>query len=190
MKKRYPHIQGKKVILFLGRIAPIKGLDTLVKAFGIIARGREDVRLLLVGPDNWRYGTELKKTIIREGVSDKIIFTGMLTGNKKKAAFDCADVFVLPSLSEGFSNALLEAMLCGLPVVISPQCNFPEVEMARAGKIVEVAVEPLANALIELLENSEAGKEMGKRGAKLVKEKYTWDSIADEMLALYEGLIR
>ena len=190
IKKRYPHIQGKKVILFLGRISSGKGLDTLAQAFGRVVRELETVCLLVVGPDNWGYKSTIDKILIREGISDKVIFTGMLTGNEKRAAFDCADVFVLPSLSEGFSMALLEAMLCGLPVIISPQCNFAEVETARAGKIVDVDVNPLAKALIELLKNPDAGREMGRRGAKLVEQKYTWNTIADKMLALYEGLVK
>jgi len=190
IKKRYPHLQGKKVILFLGRISAGKGLDILARAFGRVARELEAVCLLVVGPDNWGYKSTIDKSIIREGVSDKVIFTGMLTGKEKKAAFDAADVFVLPSLSEGFSMALLEAMLCGLPVIISPQCNFAEAETAGAGKIVEADVNSLAKALIELLKNPEARKEMGRQGAKLVKERYTWDSVADKMLALYEGFVK
>lgn len=188
--KRYPHIQGNKVILFLGRISSGKGLDTLARAFGRVVRELEAVCLLIVGPDHWGYKGTIDKILVWEGISDKVIFTGILTGNEKKAAFDCADVFVLPSLSEGFSMALLEAMLCGLPVIISPQCNFPEVEMAQAGKVVDVDVNPLAKALLELLKNSEACKEMGRRGAKLVRAEYTWDIVADKMLALYEGLVR
>lgn len=190
IKNKYPQIQGKKVILFLGRISSGKGLDILTQAFGRVARELEAVCLLIVGPDNWGYKSIIDKILIREGIADKVIFTGMLTGEEKKAAFDCADVFVLPSLSEGFSIALLEAMLCGLPVIISPQCNFPEVEMARAGKVVDVEVNPLAKVLIEFLKNPDAGKEMGKQGAKLVREAYTWDIVADKMLALYEELVR
>jgi glycosyltransferase involved in cell wall biosynthesis len=190
IKKRYPHLQGKKVILFLGRISTGKGLDILAQAFGHVARELEDVCLLVVGPDHWGYKSTVEKILVREGIVDKVIFTGMLTGKEKKAALDSTDIFVLPSLSEGFSMALLEAMLSHLPVVISPQCNFAEVATAGAGKIVAVDVDPLAKTLIELLKDRHARQEMGKRGAKLVREKYTWDIVADRMLALYQGLIR
>jgi glycosyltransferase involved in cell wall biosynthesis len=189
IKRRYPHIQGKKVILFLGRINTGKGLDILAHAFGRIAREMEAVCLVVAGPDKWGYKSTIDKILKREGVADKVIFTGMLTGKEKKAAFDAADVFVLPSRSEGFSMVLLEAMLCGLPVVISPDCNFAEVETVGAGKIVQADVDPLAKALVELLRDPEACKEMGRQGEKLVREKYTWDMVADKMLALYKGLV-
>jgi glycosyltransferase involved in cell wall biosynthesis len=190
IRQRYPHLQGKKVILFLGRISSGKGLDILVQAFARVARERKDVCLLLVGPDQWGYQSAIEKILIREDMVDKVIFTGMLTGKEKQAVLDSADIFVLPSLSEGFSMALLEAMLSGLPVVISPQCNFAEVETAGAGKIVAVDVDSLAKTLTELLKDRRACHEMGKRGAKLVREKYTWDIVADRMLALYQGLIK
>jgi glycosyltransferase involved in cell wall biosynthesis len=190
IKKKYPQMKGKKVVLFLGRISTGKGLDTLVRAFKRVAAEIGAVCLLIVGPDNWGYKGIIDGILSGEGIADRVIFTGMLTGEEKKAAFACADLFVLPSLSEGFSMALLEAMLCGLPVIISPQCNFAEVEAAGAGRIVDVGVNPLADAMITLLADPAACKEMGRRGARLVRGKYTWDMVADKMLALYAGVVR
>ena len=137
IKNVYPQIKDKKIILFLGRVTEEKGLETLSQAFSIIARKRSDVCLLIVGPDKWGYKAILEKILKREGVRDKVIFTGMLTGNQKRSALGCANVFVLLSHSEGFGVAILEAMLCGLPVVISRQCGFKEVEKINAGRIVD-----------------------------------------------------
>ena len=92
---------------------------------------------MIVGPDKWGYKATLEKILKREGVMDKVIFTGMLTGDQKRSALSCANVFVLPSHSEGFGVAILEAMLSGLPVVISRQCGFKEVEKINAGRIVD-----------------------------------------------------
>jgi len=189
INNKFPEIDGKKVILYLGRISSGKGIDTLVKAFAHIAKDKDNVLLLIAGPDSLGYRTHIEKIIEMENVSDTVIFTGMLEGTEKKTMLDCADVFVLPSLSEGFSIAVLEAMLCGLPVIISHQCNFNEVDIANAGKVISVDIDSLANAMTELLNNPVESKEMGKRGATLVREKYTWDVIADKMLALYNEIV-
>ena len=77
----YPGLKRKKVILFLGRIHPIKGLDLLAKAFGKLARTRNDIILLIVGPDNYGYAKQVKQMLKIEGVMDKVIFTGILTGH-------------------------------------------------------------------------------------------------------------
>ena len=100
---------------------------------------------------------------------DKVIFTGMLTGDQKRSALSCANVFVLPSHSEGFGVAILEAMLSGLPVVISRQCGFKEVEKINAGRIVDIDAMTISETLIELLDNPRACKEMGERGKRSSK---------------------
>lgn len=178
----YPGLKRKKVILFLGRIHPIKGLDLLAKAFGKLARTRNDIILLIVGPDNYGYAKQVKQMLKIEGVMDKVIFTGILTGHMKLSVLSRADIFVLPSYSEGFSMAILEAMICGLPVIITRQCNFPEVESVGAGKVIDPDVISLSKAMIELVDNPELCKDMGSKGKRLVMEKYIWDKIADQMI--------
>jgi glycosyltransferase involved in cell wall biosynthesis len=154
----------------------------------MIARIRNDVCLLVVGPDNWGYKSKLQGMLDAE-TSERVIFTGMLVGENKMAALACADLFVLPSLSEGFSNAVLEAMACGLPVIISPQCNFPEVEMLGAGRVVEPEVGQLGKAINELLDQPETCRQMGDKARALVNDQYNWDNIADNMIAAYERII-
>ena len=189
IRQAYPQLAGKKTILFLGRIFPGKGLDVLVRAFSRIARIRSDVYLLIAGPDNWGYKNELEEMLDREAIPERVIFTGMLIGDKKKAAFSCADLFVYPSYSEGFSNAVLEAMAWGLPVIISPQCNFPEVQTRGAGRVIEPEVGQLEKVISGLLDQPEICRQMGDRGRALVNDQYTWDKIAENMIAAYERII-
>ncbi len=189
IRKTYPQLAGKKVILFMGRIHAAKGLAVLAQAFARMAKKRNDLRLLIVGPDNWGYRVRLEKLLQHLGVMDQVIFTGMLVGLEKRAAWGAADIFALPSYSEGFSIATLEAMACGLPVVISRHCNFPEVEKARVGRIVDTDVEALSGSLMELLENPGLCQAMGARGRNLVREKYSWDAIAGRMIAVYDKII-
>ena len=189
LEKLYPKLEGKKIILFLGRIHPIKGLDILVKAFGKIAKIRGDVRLVVAGPDSAGYQNQVERLLKTEGVLDKTVFTGMLTGQRKLAALSRADIFVLPSYSEGFSMSILEAMACGLPVVITRQCHFPEIAEARAGIVVVPDANQLAEALARLLDEPQLRKEMGANGRRLVQEKFTWDKVAEQMIRLYRDVL-
>ncbi|MCL0066618.1 glycosyltransferase [Thermodesulfovibrionales bacterium] len=190
LEQLYPSLAGKQVVLFLGRLHPIKGLDILARAFGKVVRERNDVYLLAVGQDSNGYQGKIEKILEAEGALGKVIFTGMLTGQKKLAAFSRANVFVLPSYSEGFSMAILEAMICGLPIIITHPCNFPEVAEAEAGIVIDPDPEQLAEALTRLLDNPQLREEMGGNGRRLIKERFTWDKIADQMIQLYQSMLR
>ena len=185
----YPELKGKKVILFLGRIHPIKGLDILAKSFASITKHKDNIRLVIAGPDENRYESKIKSILKNDGVLDKVIFTGMLSGNIKLAALIRADIFVIPSYSEVRSITALEAMICGLPVVITKQCDFPEIGKYKAGIIIEPDINQLGRELENLISNPDLCKEMGENGRKLVRERFTWDKIADQMLNLYEKII-
>ncbi|MFB0563422.1 MAG: glycosyltransferase [Candidatus Lokiarchaeia archaeon] len=188
IEAQYPQIKGKKMILFLGRIHPIKGLDILAKSISNIAGMREDTILVIAGPDDG-YKKQVESMIKIEGISKKVIFTGMITGKEKLAALSRADIFVLPSYSEGFSMSILEAMACGLPVVITNQCHFPEVKQYNAGLVIEPNVGELTEALEILLSDPELCQQMGNNGKRLVRERYTWDRIADQMIEVYKDII-
>ena len=186
---RAPGLDGKRMILFLGRIHSKKGLDILAEAFGNVARLRDDVRLVIAGPDEGGYRSQVEAMLRSASALDKAVFTGMLTGNDKLAAFSAADIFVLPSHSEVLGVATLEAMACGLPVVISHQCQFPEVADAGAGLIIDTDSKQLASSLIRLLDSPEERREMGRQGRQLVQERYTWERVADQMSQLYVDVL-
>jgi len=189
LEKLYPELQGKKVVLFLGRIHPIKGLDILVRAFGQVARECKDVHLLIVGPDEGGYRGEVERLLASEGVIEKVTFTGMLTGKEKLAALSRANICVIPSYSEVRSIVALEAMICGLPLIITRQCQFPEVAEARAGIVIDPDAVQLAEAMIELLDNPKLREEMGNNGRRLVMERFTWDKVAEQMVQLYQDVL-
>ena len=123
-----------------------------------------------------------------QGNLDSAVFTGMLTGTEKLAAISCADIFVLPSYSEGFSIAILEAMAARLPVVITDHCDFPEVAKHGAGIVVKADEVEVAQALGELAANAELRFRMGERGRKLVTECYTWQAATFTIAHLYRSL--
>ncbi len=190
LRNRYPYLQDKKVILFLGRIHWIKGLDILSKAYGRLARERNDVHLLIVGFDEDGYKKKIRRWLKQEKVFDQVTFTGTLEAREKLEIFAGSDLFVLPSYSEGFSMAILEAMICGLPVIITRQCNFPEIQTANAGVIIKPDGEDLYQAFVKMLANKKEAIEMGLRGKKFVQEYYSIDKIADMFLIAFQEVIK
>ena len=184
-----PQLKEKCTILYLSRIQSLKGLDVLARSFVAIASEFKDAVLLIAGQDEDGTQDEVEGILQSAGVLDRVIFTGILTGSDKMAAFACADLFVLPSHSEGFSNAVLEALAAGLPVVISEQCNFPEVGDAEAGFVVPAEDAPVTRAVGALLSHAGLSAYMGRNGRQLVEERYTWPAIAESMADFYRTLI-
>ena len=186
---RYPELENRLIVLFLGRIQQKKGLDILAQAFGNLVRTRHDVRLVVAGPDEDNTLTEIKTILKSQGALEKAVFPGMLTGEQKLEALSAADIFALTSYSEGFSVALLEALSAGLPLVITDECNFPEVGDSRAGFVVRPNDSETASALMSLLDSADLRREMSENGRRLVRSNYTWERIAEKMFTLYENVI-
>ncbi len=187
---RFPEVGEKKIILFLGRINFKKGLDLLVPAMARVLRQRQDVHLVLAGPDNDGYGARVKEWLKQEGIPDDATFTGMLLGEERLAVLRDAQMFVLSSYSENFGIAVIEAMACGLPVVISDKVNiWREVDAAGAGLVVPCEAAALAAALERLLNDPGLAAAMGQRGRALVAERFQWGSIALAMQELYARII-
>lgn len=188
----YPEIKGKKIVLFMGRIDPKKGLDLLVKAFAEVTRTNAGAQLCLViaGPDTIGYRETIEKLIKEENISAQVVFTGMIIGEMKLAALSAADVFVLSSHSEGCSMATLEALAAGCPVIITEGCKFPQVAEFGAGTVIPLDVGHLTKALSKLLENKERRLIMGERGRELILKRYSWPIIAAGMKEIYEDILR
>lgn len=191
-ESRYPETAGKKIVLFMGRIDPKKGLDLLVRAFADVTRrdlaGR--LHLVIAGPDLVDHKAAIENLIAAEGIGESVTFTGLLEDVEKLRALAAADLYVLPSHSEGFSMATLEALAAGCAVVITEACNFPEVTNAGAGVVIQTAVEPLTEALDGLLRDDARRREMGRRGRELVFSRYGWSSIARGMSEVYADVAR
>ena len=178
-----------RLILFLGRLNFKKGLDLLADAFAAVAARDPAARLLVVGPDG---GMEqpTRERLKALGVIDKVRFTGLLRGEDLYAAYGDADLFVLPSYSENFGNAVVEAMATGTPVLISDQVNLHgEVGAARAGRVVTCEVDRIADAMAEMIDNP---SELAKRGAaaKDLARTFRWENIAERLEETYASLTR
>ena len=141
---KYPEVRGKRVVLFLGRIHQVKGCDILVQAFAKTIQNiqnSQNIHLVIAGPDQYGLVDGLKEMSNQLGVSDKITWTGMLSGEMKWAAFYAAEVLILPSHQESFGIAVAEAVGCGRPVLISNKVSiWREIEADNAGWIAEDTV--------------------------------------------------
>lgn len=182
--------EDKKVILFMGRLHPIKGAKKLIEAFVDINEKVPQAILVMAGPDEYGLESELRTLVDKKNLSKRIFFTGMVTGEIKRDLLARADIFCLPSVAEGFSMAILEAMASSTAIIASRECNFDDIECHGAGKIIENTKAEVSKSLIQFIENSDL-KEMGRRGFELVRNEYSWDIIADNMIQVYEeGILR
>jgi glycosyltransferase involved in cell wall biosynthesis len=187
-RSRQSGLNDRPYILFLSRLHYKKGLDLLADAFAGIAAKYPQIGLVVAGPDG---GEEhpFRKRIEGLGLTQRTRITGPLYGAEKWSVLAGAIVFCLPSRQEGFSVAILEAMACGKPVVISENCHFPEVAEVAAGRIVPLQANAVENALSDVLSDTAAAILMGQAGRRLVEKRFTWPKVAAQTIALYERLL-
>jgi glycosyltransferase involved in cell wall biosynthesis len=132
--EKFPHLKNRRFALFLGRIHPKKGCDHLISAFSKVAQRNKDLDLVIAGPDPLEWRSELERLIVPSELKNRITWTGMLRGGEKWGVLRSAEVFVLPSHQENYGIAVVEALACGLPVLISDKVNiWKEIESDGAG---------------------------------------------------------
>ena len=148
--RRYPQLQGKRIVLFLGRLHPKKGCDLLIDAFAALAQREPELHLVMAGPDSDGYQAELMRQAGQRGVASRICWTGMIHDDIKWGAYSSAEVFALPSHQENFGMSVAEALACRVPVLISNKVNiWREIESERAGLVAEDTL----NGTVRLLQN-------------------------------------
>ena len=121
---RYPELRGKRLAVFLGRLHAKKGCDLLIQAFSSVLAKDACWSLVMAGPDETGWQSELMAMAQRLGISERITWTGMLSGLMKWGILRVAEIFVLPSHSENFGVSVVEALACGVPVLISTRVNI------------------------------------------------------------------
>jgi glycosyltransferase involved in cell wall biosynthesis len=173
-----------KFILGLGTLQPRKNFTRLIKAFADLRFA--DLRLVIAGGKGWLY-EEIFATVARLGLEEKVVFPGFVADEDLPALYNLADLFVFPSLYEGFGLPPLEALACGTPVITSDASSLPEV-MGEAGLMVEATdVGALAEAMGRVLEDDALREGMIARGMEQTR-KFTWKRAASRLLDLYENL--
>jgi glycosyltransferase involved in cell wall biosynthesis len=187
-RRQLPELGDRPYILFLGRLHYKKGLDHLAEAFRIVACQLPDMHLVVAGPDDGAR-RDLESRVAGAGLADRVHIPGPIYGPAKLSCVAGAACFCLPSRQEGFSVAILEALACGTPAVVSTECHFPEVAEVGAGEIVLLDTGALAAALNRVLADFSRRELMGKAGRELVAARFTWPRIAEHCIDTYASVI-
>lgn len=180
-----------RVVLFVGRMEPLKGIDILMRAAKLL-RARANARLLIVGggQDDDAELLRLKALAAQLRIQDMVTFTGAVEQERLPAYYNAADVMAMPSYYESFGLAALEAMACATPVVASKVGGLQTfIEHGSAGYLIpRQCPEPFAHAIDTLLANPALAADMGS-AARRKASKMSWDRTANAMLKCYQPLL-
>ncbi|GAB3759973.1 glycosyltransferase [Spirosoma pomorum] len=181
--------QDKKVILFLSRLNVKKGLDRLLPAFARLKAERDDIHLVLAGPDDG-YLTEIEQYIQKNKLQACVTLPGMLIKEQKLAAFVDADLFTLPTYSESFAIAALEALAAGLPTLLTEHVGFGDyIRQYEAAHLCEPTEQSVYDGLTYLLTNPEKGDQLGKNAQRMIDEQCDIDVLANKLSDAYREAI-
>jgi glycosyltransferase involved in cell wall biosynthesis len=179
-------LNGRKVILFLGRLEPKKGLDLLLNAFAKVRRSQPEAVLVVAGSGDPAYSASLKDQASELGIAEDVRWVGFQQGAGKWAWLAAADIFALPSYAENFGIATVEAMRFGLALLITDQVGIHrEVTLCNAGLVCRCGAEPLAEGLERLLRNEYLRSDLGAHACALAEKEYTVGRVTSRFLDLY-----
>lgn len=188
-RKKYNIREDEKLLIFIGRLNKIKGLDLLIKGFDDFIKNTDlNVKLAIIGPDNG-FEDRTRKLIEDYKIDNKVILTGPLyKDDKLKALVDC-DVFIMPSRYESFTTSGLEAMAMRKPLVLT-ECNHISSWVDnRCGLVCRYDIKSLSNAINKMLNNEDLMKDYGANGRKLIETQYNWDKVVKKIIKSYEDAI-
>ena len=187
--------ENDKLILFVGRIHEIKGLGLLIDSFNdLINQHNENhsledissssIKLAIVGPDDG-YLVKLEDKIKEYSLEDNVIITGLLYKEEKQEALVDCDLFVMPSKYESFTTSGLEAMACSKPLVLTKNNHIHDWVDGNVGLACDDNKDSLREAIEKVLSDEDLSLIFARNGQKLIKEKYNWDIINDQILEIY-----
>ena len=183
-------ISEKHIILFLGRLHQIKGIEFLIRSSAELKKEVDDIVLVLAGPDGG-YKVKAKILINELNLAKHVRFTGYIDKVDKLSAYVDADILVYPSVFEIFGLVPFEAILCGTPIIVTNDCGCGEVvREANCGYLVKYGdINDLKSKMKSIIENPEEGKEMIDRGIKYINENLACDKVVEKMEIMYEDCL-
>lgn len=180
--------KGEKILLYMSRISPIKGLDMLAEAWARCGSGM-GWKLVVAGPDDRGYAGEIKNVFARKCKSGSYEFRGPAYGEEKIALLSQADAFILPTRNENWGIAIAEAMASALPVVCTKGAPWRCLETERAGWWTDASEEGIEHALKKLFATShEERLAMGVRARRWAERNLDWSAIGQTMKQSYERI--
>ena len=189
VKRLYGIEPHERVVLFVGRLVPQKGVDSLIKAIPLIASRHRNVKFLISG-DGWSRGY-LEDLAKRTGFGNRIRFLGFIPDSELPKLIASADVLVVPSIYEPFGIVALEGMAAGTPVVAANVGGLAEIiEHEKTGVLVYPGnPESIAWGVNRVLSDPGFSRWITENAKNKVKEVYSWNAIAEKTVALYERII-
>ncbi len=183
--------RSEKKLLFLSRIHQKKGIEILFEAWGkLMPQIKKNWKIEIVGNGESSYIDNLNLLIKEKGLEREINITKPVFGNEKIKKYQEADLFVLPTHSENFGIVIAEALACKVPVITTKGTPWEDLELYNSGKWINIGVDPLIEALESMLsKTSDELTLMGENGRKLIEEKYSMNSVAEQMILLYKWII-
>lgn len=187
---KYPALENRKYVLFLGRLHPKKQPEVAILAFHKAFEHDSRIMLVMAGPCEIDYRRYLQGLVDKLGIGSRVFFSGLINGEAVTEAYRSASVFVLPSLHENFGFAVVEAMAQECPVIVSDRVDVASfVARAAAGLVVAPNVDSFAEALAIILQDPDASSEMGQNGRNLVLTQFTSDKVAQEFTRVCEDIV-
>lgn len=178
---------NEPLILFLSRLIPRKGADVLIEAFAQACP--ENGRLVIAGPEGEpKYGAYLKKCARESGVEARIVFTGPLYDEEKRAMLEDTDIFALPSRYENFANVAAEAIACRIPVIISDACGISSLVSGVAGLVIPLTRAALAQAIESLICDRDLYERL-QQGCPTVAAQLDWSLLSAQMENCYAEVL-
>ena len=182
-------------VLFVGRLYPVKGLVTVVRAAALVkGSGRvsaSPLKFRIVGPDQAGHLAELQAEARRLDVVELFDWAGPKYGDELASEYDACDLLILNSFTENFGGVVVDALAHGKPVIASRFTPWQELERVGCGWWIDNSPESVATALRKIIEQSNNRaflSEMGVRGLKLVEKKYQWSAVARTLMKEYGGV--
>ena len=177
-------LEEKSYILFLSRIHPKKGLELLLSAFKKLTQNNHEIYLVVAGSGEKDYLQKIQKNVKELSLTNKVKFAGLVSQNEKIMLLKSAKIFSLTSKSDIYPRAIQEALTMGVPVVISKESDYPEVEEFNAGKIVSLNENNISETFEKLLDSNDELKIQSNNAKKLIKEKF----LAEEQIKKFEKI--
>ncbi len=186
--RRKYNLIDKKVVLYLGKITPRKGLDFLVRAFSEL---KKDDTVLVIAGNDMGFKKKVVEVIEERSVADKVIFTGLLVREEKLAAYQDADVLVYPAINEIFGLVPFEAIMCGTPVIITDDCGCGEIiGKEDIGYLVRYNdVSGLKDRIAEVLEERKVALEKVEWGKRFIRNNLNWERIGEKYEDIYRKVV-
>ena len=188
LKKQY---NDKIVLLWVGVFRGDKNLEQLLEAVSMVpADIRSNILLVLAGPDNKNNKAKLKELATNLGIAEQVIFKDAVYNQEKYDLLESADVYIMPSLSEGMSMAILDALACGKPCILTKQCGMEYYLAKDFFFMCEPFAQDIKRAICEMYEHKDRLGEMGRNSLKMINDCFNWEQVTREMIKNYERIVK